>query len=397
MQRPAYILPVIILSQFAGTSLWFAGNAVVSELQIKFQLDQHAISNITTAVQLGFISGTLVFALLSIADRFPPSMVFFLSSLLASAANLAVIKVNEVNSLLMLRFFTGFFLAGIYPVGMKIAADWYAKGLGKALGYLVGALVLGTALPHLMKGDFHLPWKRVLVFTSAFAATGGIAVALLVPDGPYRKTSTQFKPSMVADIFKSADFRSAAFGYFGHMWELYTFWAFVPLFVQLHNQFEFSPLNVSLTSFSTIAMGSVGCVLGGLISIRIGSARVAFFSLFISGLCCLLSPLLIKVNNMGFIIFLMLWGTAVAADSPQFSALVATTAPPLQKGTALTFVTCIGFAITVFSIFLFDQLLHRFDFSKSIFAILSLGPLFGLIAMRSILTKKWVSKKASSL
>src|SRR5947209_13003229 len=151
MQRPSFILPVIIISQFAGTSLWFAGNAVLHELQANFHLDAHAIGSLTSAVQLGFIAGTFVFAFFSIADRFSPSSVFFASSIVAAIANCSIIYIHDSNFLIILRFVTGFFLAGIYPVGMKIAADWYDKELGKALGYLVGALVIGTAFPHLLK------------------------------------------------------------------------------------------------------------------------------------------------------------------------------------------------------------------------------------------------------
>ncbi len=395
LHRPSYILPVIIFAQFAGTSLWFAGNAVLSEIQIKFHLDQHAVSSITTAVQLGFISGTFVFAFLSIADNFRPSVVFFISSLIAAVANLSVIAVTDAKGLLLMRFLTGFFLAGIYPVGMKIASDWFEKGLGKALGYLVGALVLGTAFPHLLKGDFHLPWKQLMIFTTAFAMAGGLAILLIVPDGPYRKRSTQFRPGMMVAVFKSPGFRSAAFGYFGHMWELYTFWAFVPLLVQLHNQRTGPPLNVPLTSFITIAVGSLGCVIGGWLSGKLGSARIAFYALACSGLCCVFSPWLIHIDNTAFVIFLMIWGTSVVADSPQFSALVAATAPPQLKGTALTIVTSIGFAITILSIFLLDRLLHRFDFSTNLFVILSLGPVLGLITMRSLLSRHYISEKPS--
>jgi len=165
MQRPSYILPIIIVSQFAGTSLWFAGNAVLGELQINFHLDKHATSNLTSAVQLGFIAGTFIFAFLSVADRFSPSKVFFASSIVAALANLSIIYIESGSALYILRFITGFFLAGVYPVGMKIAADWYDKELGRALGFLVGALVIGTAFPHLLKGNFSLPWKEIIIVT----------------------------------------------------------------------------------------------------------------------------------------------------------------------------------------------------------------------------------------
>jgi len=354
---------------------------VLPELQSVFGIDKHAVSSITAAVQLGFIAGTFVFALLSIADRFRPSSVFFFSSLLAAAANISIIYVRDASLVVTLRFLTGFFLAGIYPVGMKIAADWYDKELGKALGYLVGALVVGTAFPHLLKGDFSLPWKEVLMVTSAFATLGGILVVALIPDGPFRRRASNFNPTVLLTAFRVRNFRSAAFGYFGHMWELYTFWAFLPFILVWHNQVSSHQLNVPLTSFVAIAAGAVGCIIGGWLSKKIGSARIAFYSLSISCVCCLISGWMIGSSNLSFILFLIIWGVTVAADSPQFSALVASTAASEIKGSALTIVICIGFAITILSIFLIDQLQHQLAFPKYIFTFLSIGPILGLIAM----------------
>ena len=388
MHRQPHILVIIILSQFAGTSLWFAGNAVLPEWQTKFHLDQHAVSSITAAVQFGFIAGTFVFAFLSIADHFSPSRVFFVSSLLAALANYTVIYTRDVNIVFFLRFSTGFFLAGIYPVGMKIAADWYEKDLGKALGYLVGALVLGTAFPHLLKGDFSLPWRNVMIVTSLLATAGGILVLAMVPEGPFRKKSSGLNPAFLLSAFKVPDFRAAAFGYFGHMWELYTLWAFLPVIIMLHNEATGLPLSISVTTFLAIAAGALGCVVGGWMSKKMGSARVAFYSLVISGLCCLISPWLISSGNIPFIVFILVWGIAVAADSPQFSALVAATAPIGKRGTSLTFVICIGFAITVLSIFITEKLQNRFPDSAFVFPLLSIGPVLGLVSMIPLLKKK---------
>jgi MFS family permease len=385
MQRPAHILVIIIVSQFAGTSLWFAGNAILPELQSTFHLDKHAVSSITSAVQFGFISGTFVFAFLSIADRLSPSFVFFVSSVLASTTNWLVLYVHDVNLLFSLRFLTGFFLAGIYPVGMKIAADWYEKDLGKALGYLVGALVVGTAFPHLLKGDLSLPWKSVITTTSLFALAGGIIILLFVADGPSRRKAGQFQPGRLFHAFTIPRFRAAAFGYFGHMWELYTVWAFLPSIIMLHNKLVPPPLNIPLSSFFAIAAGAVGCVVGGWLSKRIGSKRVAFYSLAFSGCCCIISPWMIASSNISFVTFIILWGIAVAADSPQFSALVASAAPAQEKGTALTIVISIGFAITIVSLYVTDQLYHRFVDSTNIYALLFIGPVLGLLLMAPLL------------
>ncbi|MEL6561791.1 MAG: MFS transporter, partial [Bacteroidota bacterium] len=223
------ILIIIVLAQFCCTSVWFAGNAIIGDLQRVFQLDSNAIGYLTSSVQAGFITGTLIFALLTLADRFSPSLVFCLSAIAAAVLNAGIlIAGGELTWLILLRFLMGFMLAGIYPVGMKIASDYHEKGLGKALGYLVGALVLGTAFPHLVKTvSSDLPWATVVYVTSALSFLGGLAIFFLVPDGPFRKAGQKLDLSVVFKVFRNRKFRSAAFGYFGHMWELYAFWAFV--------------------------------------------------------------------------------------------------------------------------------------------------------------------------
>lgn len=378
------ILPVIVISQFCCTSLWFAGNSVMSDLLSSFDLNSNALGHLTSAVQFGFIIGTLIFAVLTIADRFSPSKVFFLSAVLGGLFNLGVIwEGNSLTSLLFLRFMTGFFLAGIYPVGMKIATDYYEKGLGKSLGFLVGALVLGTAFPHLLKGatDTFL-WTSVLITTSSLAVIGGLLMVLLVPNGPYRKQGKGVDLSAFFRVFRDKGFRGAAFGYFGHMWELYAFWAFVPLmletYINLHPQTNF---NIPILSFLIIGIGGLACVLGGYISERIGVKRTAFIALLLSCLCCFISPFIfaVDVENL-FIAFLLFWGIVVIADSPLFSTLVAQNAVPEIKGTALTIVTSIGFFITIISIQLINGMKELTD-SNSIYALLAIGPILGLMAL----------------
>ena len=379
-KRPVHILPLIVLSQFAGTSLWFVGNAILPDIQRSLNIQTNAPGDITSVVQLGFIAGTLIFAIFSIADRVTSAKVFFVSSLIAALSNVSIIWfAKNMADLYVIRFLTGFFLAGIYPVGMKIASDWYEKNLGKALGFLVGALVLGTAFPHLLRSSLYaLPWRQVLVYTSAFAFTGGLLILLFVGEGPYRKPATRFQFSVILQIFRSADFRAAAFGYFGHMWELYTLWAFIPYIFSFYNSSSHQAMNVPLWSFIIIAAGGVGCIAGGYISQKAGSSRVAFFALLISGLCSLCSFAFFHLPIVIFIPAVILWGITVAADSPQFSTLVAKTAIPEYKGTALTIVTCIGFAITIVSIQFITRLENWLKID-SLFVLLAPGPLIGLL------------------
>jgi MFS family permease len=386
--RPFYILPIIIFAQFAGTSLWFAGNAVLPDLQKTFDLAPESLGAITSSVQFGFIIGTLLFAFFLIADRFSPSKVFFICALLGALFNVSIYFFAEgFTTILILRFLTGLCLAGIYPVGMKISADWFEKGLGKALGYLVGALVLGTAFPHLVRASLgDLPWSYVLMTVSSLSVIGGVAILGLVPDGPFRRKSSQFDPQAIVKIFRVKNFRSAAFGYFGHMWELYAFWAFVPFILETYQRTSGYSIDVPIWSFAVIAMGTLGCVLGGYASLKIGSGKVAFIMLLISGLSCLASPFLFQFTFFPVVIaFLLIWGFAVVGDSPQFSTLVALTAPREFTGSALTIVNSLGFFITIFSIELLNA---QQEHALYLFWWLLPGPVFGLIAIWQLAKNK---------
>lgn len=378
------ILPVIVISQFFCTSLWFAGNAIMADIARQFNLEPAYLAHLTSAVQSGFITGTLIFAILSIADRFSPSRVFFGCAIIAALINL-MLCLHSINSseLITIRFMTGFFLAGIYPVGMKIAADHYEQGLGKSLGFLVGALVLGTAFPHFLKSMTDgLPWKDVIYATSTLAALGGLAMLIFVPDGPYRKPGQKLNLTGFVSGFRDKHFRAAAFGYFGHMWELYAFWVFVPVILSAYkSHYPAMDFNVSLLSFFIIASGSVACVLSGWLSQRYGAKQTATTALSLSGICCIISPLLLFIPIFPvFICFMLIWAMAVIADSPIFSTIVARNAPAETKGTSLTIVNCIGFAITIASIQLISAL--RTDANAQyIYMLLAVGPVLGLVAL----------------
>ena len=375
------VLPIIVLAQFCCTSLWFAVNAVISELQVTFSLDISITGHLTSSVQFGFICGTLVFALLAIVDRFSPSKVFFICSVAGALFNIAIFwSGNTYLTLVLSRFAVGFCLAGIYPVGMKIAADYYQKGLGRSLGFLVGALVLGTALPHLIKGlGETMNWRYVVGLTSLLAMTGGMLLYLLVPDGPFRKMGSRFSFSHVRSLSQMKEFTVASIGYFGHMWELYAFWTFTPVIFTLFFGDEVSPTTIAFLSFATIALGSAGCVLGGYLSGMIGVKKMAFTFLTISTICCLLLPLVMFSESAVPIILLMfIWGFSVVADSPLFSTLVALNSPGTIRGSAITIVTCLGFLISILSI----QFINAFTIGSAqvkIFLILAVGPLCSLL------------------
>ncbi len=380
-----YILPTIIIAQFFCTSLWFAGNTVIGDLPLSLNISD-SVGYLLSSVQLGFIFGTLVFAMLMIADRYKPSVVFMISALLGSICNLVVLKSNaSLTTLLLARFATGFFLAGIYPVGMKIAADYYKKGLGKALGFLVGALVLGTALPHFIKGLNYGNYTTIIKTTSLLAILGGALVYFLIPNGPYRQKSKKLQLQAGIRLFKIKEFKKAAFGYFGHMWELYAFWAFIPFVLKAYKNNSNVLFSIPFWSFTIIAVGFVACIIGGYFSEYIGSKKVALVSLSISGICCLISPLLFHLPFFYFIGIWCIWGMAVIADSPQFSTLVASTISPKLKGTALTLVNCIGFTISIISIQLISFLSTKIPYNY-LYVVLSLGPIIGIVNL--VLKKK---------
>ena len=383
--NPKYTLPIIIFAQFAGTSLWFAGNAILPSLSAEFAFPVDSMASITSAVQLGFIVGTFLFALTGISDRFSSSKVFLFCALAGAAMNAAVLLwPSDYIFLLSSRFFTGFFLAGIYPVGMKIASEWYGKNLGMALGYLVGALVLGTAFPHFLNySGGNLNWKWVLIATSIIAAFGGFLLFFFVGDGPLKVKSAKFKPKEILAVFAVKDFRKAAFGYFGHMWELYTFWAFVPILITLYAEQMQIDLPVSLWTFVVIATGSIACMAGGKIAQKIGSRKVAVLFLGTSALCCLLSPILLLLPVWAFVLFLIVWGFAVAGDSPQLSTLNAQTAPKALIGTALTITVSLGFFITIISLQL-TEWIYGLVPSSLFLLILAPGPIIGWLYARRI-------------
>lgn len=387
---PARIFSTIVVSQFCCTSLWFAVNATLPQAQAAYNWPVESIGYVTALVQLGFIIGTLTFSIFGFSDRFAPSRVFLLCSLIAAAFNtLSLVNVESLNLTLFTRFVTGFFLAGVYPVGMKIASDWKQEGLGHWLGALVGALVLGTAFPHVLNliPGFVEPVKLIIA-VSVLASLGGLMMYLLVKDGPYRKPAQRFSFAAVRDVFRSTSFKAPAFGYFGHMWELYAFWAFVPVVLLAHQNISQSNFSVPFWSFMIIASGFLGCVAGGKLSLKLGSKPIAGIALASSALCCLISPLLFHSSEYIFILFMMFWGFMVVADSPQFSALVAFHAPAHIRGSAITITTCIGFAITIVSIQLLNVLQQHIS-PRYLLLLLAPGPLVGLAWLYSFKTNAW--------
>ncbi|MBW3567241.1 MAG: MFS transporter, partial [Proteobacteria bacterium] len=329
-------------------------------------------------------------ALSGLADRYPASRIFFAASVLGALANLGfTLPGNSLDAALAWRFCTGFALAGVYPLGMKLVVSWSPERAGNALGWLVGMLVLGTSLPHFLDAvSFDLDWRITVNIASMLALAGGVIV-LLVGNGPGGVSRTGFNWGGVLRAFRHADFRAAAGGYFGHMWEIYALWTVAP-FMLAQALPDATPALVSFGAFIFIAVGAAGCVLGGRLSHRVGSARVGFVALLISGTMCLVYPLLlaleISLPMPVLVVLLLAWSAAAAGDSPQFSALIARHAPREAVGSALAIVNGIGFSITVVSISLLMPLWQQHA-ANAIWMLVP-GPFIGLLLLRPLLRSR---------
>ncbi|WP_375183022.1 MFS transporter [Marinobacter sp.] len=374
-----YPLPVIVLAQLFGTSLWFSINGVWLSLSAQLGLTESDLGRLTLAVQAGFIAGTLTIAVTGLADRFGASRIFALSSLLGALVNGGFIFAAGAPPLdFALRFATGLCLAGIYPLGMKMVIAWTPRYAGAALAWLVGMLTLGTALPHLMRGvTLGMPWEWPLMTASCLALAGG-ALVLVLGDGPHLPRSNGRLPlSQGLAALRMPQFRAVAGGYFGHMWELYAFWTLVPLLIGRELQrLGQSDAWIPWLSFAVIGIGAAGCVGGGRLSRTLGSEWVARRALTVSGAFCLAYPWLGGLPPVLLILLLIVWGIAVVADSPQFSALASATAPRESVGSSLAVMNAVGFGLTLPAIWLTSGLWA--ELGSGVVWLLIPGPVFGL-------------------
>ncbi len=378
---------LIVFAELLGTSLWFSINSVADSLMSTWGINLAGIGLLTNAVQLGFVLGTLAFAFSGLADRFRPSRIFSICALLGALFNgLFAIYAESILLGSVLRFLVGVCLAGIYPIGMKLIISWEPEKASQRLSQLVGMLILGTALPHATRYfGVDWPWQLVIMFSSILALLAMIIIFYL-GDGPHLKMSVQsnLKPISIRSIFKIPRYRSSAFGYFGHMWEVYAFWAMVPMLVAVTHQIT-NPINLSGYAFVVIAMGAVGCFIGGQLSKTISSSRVASYALGLSGLCCFIYPWVKDAPLLLQLLFWAIWGMSAAADSPQLSAISAKACIPEVVGTALTIQNAIGFAITMISIQLCTVLIPYLN--NYISWVLLPGPIIGLIVLNRVRQK----------
>ena len=381
-QRRWRALALLALAELLGMSLWFSGSAVVPALSRDWHLTESQVSWISIAVQLGFVAGTLISAVFNLSDIISARHLFAVAGIAGAITNVCFgLYANDATSAIGLRFMTGVCLAGVYPPGMKVMATWFRKRRGMALGVLVGALTLGKASPYLVNALGSGNWRTNVLFVSSLAVLGSIIVVVLVEDGPYALPRATFDLKQATRVFSNRGVRLASFGYFGHMWELYGMWIWIPVMMRASVAVSGgSPKFAEAGSFLVIGFGAVGCVIAGLAADRVGRTIVTSWAMAISGTCCLVVGFLYGGNPYLLVFIAAIWGATVVADSAQFSSCITELGDPQYIGTALTLQMCLGFLLTTFSIELIPRAVNLVGWRYA-FMILAPGPLFGVISM----------------
>jgi MFS family permease len=387
------MLGLLALAELLGMSLWFAASAVSPQLAEQWSLTTGQTAWLTTTVQLGFVCGTAIAAVLNLADLLPSKWYFATAAIAGASLNAALVGVDSLTPALTLRFLTGMSLAGVYPPAMKMAATWFRSRRGLAIGTVVGALTVGKATPYFVHALPNAGPSQVILAASVCAAIAAVLIAAAYRDGPFPFPPRPFSWSLVRTVVSAKEWRLATGGYLGHMFELYSFWTWIPAFIAASvaaQGVERTPQTdaiVSLVAFGTIAVGGLGCIWGGLAADRRGRERLVMIAMALSGACAVAIPLVFGHSLWLLAPVAWAWGFFVIADSAQFSALVTESVPPHAVGTALTVQTSTGFLLTMVSIQLIPPMVNGIGW-RWVFPILAIGPVLGIVAIRQLLEYK---------
>ena len=371
-------------------SLWFAGSAIAPQLQERWSLTGSQVAGLTTAVQLGFVAGTAVIAILNLADILSSRTLFSVAALAGAVCNAMLLVVDGFGPALATRFFCGFCLAGVYPPAMKMISTWFKASRGLAVGTIVGGVTIGKATPYLVHA---LPEAGIATIIAAGSGGAVVAAALVwfgYRDGPYPFIPRPFSWALVSTVASQRRWRLATGGYLGHMFELYSYWTWIPAFLAASaaaSGATATPAAVSLLAFATIAVGGIGCVWGGRIADRIGRERFVIIALASSGACSLLVGLTFGRTWWLLAPVALAWGFFVVADSAQFSVMVTESVPSHAVGTALMIQTSLGFLLTTLTIQMVPPVVSRMGWAWA-FPLLALGPIAGIAAIRRLVTLK---------
>ena len=374
-------LGLLALALVLSMATWFSASAVVPQLRVDWGLSTGETAWLTIAVQIGFVVGALGAAAVNLSDVVAPQRVILIGALGAAAANGLLVLADSTALAIPLRFATGVFLAQVYPPALKVMSTWYRRGRGTALGILVGALTVGSALPHLVNGLGGLHWQPVILITSALTVVGGL-IAVRLPDGPFPFPSAPFDPRQAGRAMAVRGVRLASLGYFGHMWELYAMWAWFLIFfaAALEQTGTMSGSSAALATFAVIGVGGIGCWVGGVLGDRWGRTNTTILMMAVSGACALGIGLLFSDPTWIVLVVGLIWGFTVVADSAQFSTIVTELCDQAYVGTALTLQLALGFTLTVATIWLIPVFEDAFGWRWA-FAFLAPGPLLGILAM----------------
>ena len=391
-------LTVLAITLVLSMSPWFSASAIIPQLRVLWDVSDTAAAWLTIAVQIGFVSGALVSAVLNLSDVVSPRHVILGGSVGAATANALLVVAGGATVGIPLRFATGFFLAGVYPPAFKLISTWFRKGRGTALGILGGGIIAGNAMPHLLNGLGGLDWRVVIYVTSALTLAGGLIAELAVKEGPYPFPKAIFDPRQAGRVFANRGVRLASFGYFGHMWELFAMYAWFLVFFseQLISDGVRVGSAAAYATFAVIAIGSLGCWVGGILGDRWGRTKTTATMMAVSGTCSLLIGLLFGSATWLVLLVALIWGFAVVGDSPQFSTMVTELADQAYVGTALTLQLAVGFTVTVATIWLIPFLEDALGWRWA-FAFLAPGPLLGVVAMLRLKSLPEASRIAGGL